>query len=302
MSRFNDYLTFITIVETRSITEAANKLHRSVSAVSKQLSRFEDQLAVRLIERSTQSLSVTEIGENFYIKCKEVLASVEHAEQTIKDELIAPSGKITLSFPEVLLRSPLMDLLNDFCKKYPSITLDLSVSNQVEDIIENQTNFAFRMGKLNDSRLTAVALNKALPILCASPNYISNKGVPMSYDNLFVDHRLILPNYLNLSEQVRRFFLHSEKLPISLQNAHTSDSEAVLYHAVLGGLGVGVMLDFSIAEDIKTGRLINIFPHDDLPELELYLIYHNSKYMPEKLRVFKAFIKDNYDRLGEGAR
>ena len=297
MSKFNDYLTFITIVETGSITEAANKLHRSVSAISKQLSKFEEQLAVRLIERTTQSLSVTEIGEQFYIKCKEILASVELAEQTIKDELVAPSGKITLSFPEVLLRSPLMDLLNAFCKKYPSITLDLSVSNQVEDIIENQTNFAFRMGKLNDSRLTAIALTKALPIFCASPDYILNKGLPKSYDDLFTEHRLILPNYLNLSEQVRRFFSHSEKLPISLNDVHTSNSEAVLYLAVLGSLGVGVMLDFSISDDIKAGRLINIFPHDGLPELELFLIYHNSKHMPEKLRVFKAFVKENYHQL-----
>ena len=299
MSRFNDYLTFITIVETKSITEAANKLHRSVSAVSKQLSKFEEQLAVRLIERSTQSLSVTEVGERFYIKCKEILASVELAEQAIKDELVAPSGKITLSFPEVLLRSPLMDLLNAFCKRYPSITLDLSVSNHVEDIIENRTDFAFRMGKLNDSRLTAVALNNALPIFCASPEYIENNGQPVSYDDLFSEHRLILPNYLNLSEQLRRFFSHSEKLPISLNNAHTSNSETVLYQAVLGGLGVGIMLDFSIAEKIKAGSLINIFPHSDLPALELFLIYHNSKHIPEKLRVFKAFVKENYNKLGQ---
>ena len=294
MSRFNDYLTFTAIVENQSITGAANQLHRSVSAVSKQLSKLEDSLGVRLIERSTQSLSITKLGEVFYHKCKDILAVVAEAEQSLKDEQAAPSGKITLSFPEVLLRSPFMDLLSAFSNLYPEITLDLRVSNQVEDIIENRIDFAFRMGLLSDSRLTAISLNQARPVFCASPEYLSKKGSPNSFEALFSEHRFILPTYLNLSEQVRRLLTHTDKLPISLEHAHTSNSETVLYDAVVRGLGIAIMLDVSIADDIKAGRLIELFPENPLPTQKMFMLYHNKDYMPEKMRVFKAFIKANF--------
>jgi len=295
MPSLSEYLTFTTIVEAKSFTGAANRLHRSVSSVSKQLSKLEDSLGVCLIDRSTQSLAVTRIGEGFYIRCKEILAAVDLAEQHVKDEWTSPSGKITLSFPEVLLRTPLMELLKSFNEQYPAITFDLKVSNTIDDIIESRIDFAFRMGKLNDSRLTAIALNKAKPMFCASPDYLSRHGRPKSLDALFSGHRLILPSYINLSEQLRVLFSSTDKLPISLDNAHTSNNESVLYDAVTRGMGVAIMLDMTISEDINKGRLVELFPEKPLPESKMFLVYHNSHQLPEKRRVFKAFIKDNFN-------
>jgi len=295
MPSFSEYLTFTTIVEAQSFTGAANRLHRSVSSVSKQLSKLEGSLGVSLIDRSTQSLAVTSIGEGFYIRCKEIIASVDLAEQYVKDELISPSGKITLSFPEVLLRTPLMDLLKSFNEQYPAVTFDLKVSNAIDDIIDGRIDFAFRMGKLNDSRLTAIALNKAAPVFCASPAYISHYGKPKTLDALFSEHRLILPSYMNLSEQLRLFFSSTDKLPISIVNAHTSNNESVLYGAVTRGMGIAIMLDISIIEDLKAGRLVELFPERQLPESQMFLVYHNGQQLPEKKRVFKAFIKENFN-------
>jgi len=295
MPSLSEYLTFTSIVEARSFTGAANRLHRSVSSVSKQLSKLEDSLGVCLIDRSTQSLAVTNLGETFYIRCKEILEAVELAEQYVKDEWTSPSGKITLSFPEVLLRTPLMALLKSFNEQYPAITFDLKVSNAIDDIIENRIDFAFRIGKLNDSRLTAIALNKSKPMFCASPGYLSRHGKPESLDGLFSDHRLILPSYINLSEQLRVLFSSTDKLPISLDNAHTSNNESVLYDAVTRGMGVAIMLDISISEDIKTGRLVELFPEKQLPESQMFLVYNNGHQMPEKKRAFKQFIRENFN-------
>jgi len=244
---------------------------------------------------------VTEIGETFYLKCKDILAAVELAEQSVKDELSIPSGKITLSFPEVLLRSPFMALLKAFTQQYPAITFDLRVSNHYDDIIEDQIDFAFRMGKLTDSRLTAISLANTTPIFCASPDYIMNNGSPSSFEELVTKHRLILPTYLNLSEQVRRFFSHSDKLPFSIENAHTSNSEAVLYESVIRGFGISIMLDISISDDLKEGKLIKIFSDNTFPELNLCLLYKNSHYLPEKLRVFKKFMNANINQYFDGA-
>jgi len=137
-------------------------------------------------------------------------------------------------------------------------------------------------------------LNQARPVFCASPEYLSKKGSPNSFEALFSEHRFILPTYLNLSEQVRRLLTHTDKLPISLEHAHTSNSETVLYDAVVRGLGIAIMLDISIADDIKAGRLIALFPENPLPTQKMFMLYHNKDYMPEKMRVFKAFIKANF--------
>jgi len=295
MSNLSEYIAFIAIVEAQSFTGAANRLHRSVSSVSKQLSKLEDGLGVCLIDRSTQSFAVTSLGEGFYLKCKEIIAAVDLAEQYVKDEWVSPSGKITLSFPEVLLRTPLMDLLKSFNEQYPAIMFDFKVSNAIEDIIENRIDFAFRMGKLNDSRLTAIPLNQAMPMFCATPDYLSCHGCPESIDALFSDHRLILPSYINLSEQLRAFFSSTDKLPIAIENAHTSNNESVLYDAVTRGMGVAIMLDMSISEDIKTGKLIELFPEKQLPESQMFLVYHNGHRLPEKKSAFKAFIKENFN-------
>lgn len=295
MSSLSEYLTFVAIVEAKSFTGAANRLHRSVSSVSKQLSKLEGSLGVCLIDRSTQSFAVTHLGEGFYLKCKDIIAAVDLAEQYVKDEWSAPSGKITLSFPEVLLRTPFMDLLKSFNDQYPAISFELRVSNAVEDIIDSRIDFAFRIGKLNDSRLTAMPLSKASPVFCASPEYLSRCGVPSSFDALFSDHRLILPSYLNLSEQLRVFFSSSDKLPISIEQAHTSNNESVLYEAATRGMGVAIMLDTSISEDIKAGRLVTLFPEKRLPESHMFLVYLNACQLPERKRVFKAFIKEHFN-------
>ena len=294
MASLSDYLAFTVIVETKSLTDAAKQLHRSVSAVSKQLSKLESSLGVCLVDRSTKSLFVTELGERFYLKCKKILDAVEEAEQNIKDERISISGKLTLSFPEVLRRSPLMKLLHSFNLKYPEITYDLQVSNQIDNIIDRGIDFAFRMGKLNDSRLSAVSLCQTRSMVCAAPAYIKNYGQPLSINSLFSEHKLFLPTYLNLSQQVKYLFPQLSISHIPLEHLHTSNSEAVIYDSLILGLGIGIMPDISIADDLKAGRLKVLFSLDDIARQDLSLVYHKREYMPEKMRVFKAFMKENF--------
>lgn len=295
MPNLNEYITFIAIVEAKSFTGAAIKLHRSVSSVSKQLSKLEASLGASLIDRSTQSFSITHLGEGFYFKCKDIIEAVGQAEQYVKNGMHSISGKITLSFPEVLLRTPFVDLLKGFNQAYPDITFDLIVSNELDNIIESRIDFAFRMGDLSDSRLTGIPLNRARPMFCATPEYILQKGRPATFKALFVNHRLILPSYLNLSEQLRKFLSSTDKLPISLEYAHTSNNESALYHAVMKSMGVGIMLDVSIASDLKAGSLVELLSETQLPETQMYLVYHQGQQLTEKNKIFKAFIKDNFN-------
>ena len=296
MSKFSDYKTFSVIVESLTLTEAANRLHRSVSAVSKQLTKLEQSLGVQLIDRSTHSLSVTEIGNSFYLKCKKILYAIEDTEQQIKDGMVTPSGKIHLSFPEVMLRMGLMDMLSVFHQEYPEIIFDFKVSNQLDNVIEEQIDFSFRFGQLTDSRLTAFKLTETDFVICATNQYITQYGRPETIDSMFLTHKMLLPSYVNLSEKIRVLLSPTCTLPIKLDSVHTSTSEAVIYQAVLRSMGIAILLKKSIVSDLKRGNLVELFPKVELKKQAIHLVYHQRDYLPQKMKLFKQFVKDNSGR------
>ncbi len=294
MTSFSEYRTFCKIVELKSITAAAKALHKSVPAVSKQLGKLEAGLSVQLIDRSTKAITVTALGEKFYQKCKQILLSVEDAEQALKDETSTASGKLVLSFPEVLLRTPLMALITKFGRLYENIQFDLRVSNTPDNLINDGIDFAFRIGSLEDSRLTA---NKLFPVrlkCIASPDYISVYGKPTSLSEAFDQHKMLLPAFLNLSENVKQLLNHPEKL--SLHQSHLMNSDRMIFDAVMQGMGVTALLDVSIQSQLDKGQLIHLIPEQKLPQQDVFLLYHNRDYMPEKMRLFKEFIKQEYSK------
>ncbi len=296
MASFSEYRTFCTIVELKSITGAAKALHKSVSAVSKQLSKLEAGLSVQLIDRSTKAITITPLGEKFYQQCKLILQSVTDAEQALKDEVTTASGTLVLSFPEVLLRTPLLALITKFARLHKGIQFDLRASNTPDNVIDEGIDFAFRIGKLEDSRLTANKLFPVRMICIASPAYIECHGKPTSLTNAFEQHKMLLPTYINLTEKIKELLGHSNSF--SLQQHHLMNSETVTFDAVMQGMGVTALLDISIQSQLDSGELLNLFPEQELPQQDVFLLYHNRDYIPEKMRLFKAFIKQEYSEDG----
>ncbi|NRA62672.1 MAG: LysR family transcriptional regulator [Psychrobium sp.] len=292
MASFSEYRTFCAIVELKSITAAAKSLHKSASAVSKQLSKLEAGLSVQLIDRSTKALTITPLGEKFYQQCKSILQSVTDSEQALKDEVTTASGKLVLSFPEVLLRTSLMALITKFSQLHKGIQFELRASNTPDNVIDEGIDFAFRIGTLDDSRLTANKLFSARLICIASPKYIERYGKPTSLSQAFDQHKMLLPTYVNLTKTVKELLGISESF--SLHQAHLMNSETVIFDAVMQGMGVTALLDFSIQSQLESGELINLLPEQDLPQQNVYFLYHNRDYMPETVRLFKEFIKQEY--------
>lgn len=297
MASFSEYRTFCTIVELESITAAAKALHKSASAVSKQLSKLEAGLSVQLIDRSTKAITITPVGEKFYQQCKLILQSVTDAEQALKDEVTTASGKLVLSFPEVLLRTPLMALITKFAQLHKGVQFELRSSNTPDNVIDEGIDFAFRIGKLEDSRLTANKLFPVRMICIASSEYIASSGKPTSLSNAFDQHKMLLPTYINLTEKVKELLGHTEGF--SLQQHHLMNSETVTFDAVMQGMGVTALLDISIQSQLDSGELVHLFPEQELPQQDVFLLYHNRDYIPEKMRLFKEFIKEEYseDRI-----
>ncbi|MEX1237900.1 MAG: LysR family transcriptional regulator, partial [Pseudomonadales bacterium] len=258
MSKLHEYRTFVTIVERKSLTQAAEKLHRSTSTISKQLAKLEEDLGVTLIDRTTQSIMVTNVGEEFYYQCKEILKSVDEAERSVRDRLKAPAGKLSISIPEVLLRTELLSYLSDFTRKYKDVKLNLSISNQVEDLIEHQYDFAFRIESLTDVRLVAIPIATANLVAVASPDFIDREGVPENLAALVRNNQLILPSYVNIPRISRLLGPVVGDEPAQIESCHSATSEGAILEMVRVGMGVALLLDVSAKSLLCDGSLVQL--------------------------------------------
>lgn len=301
MAKLHEYQTFITVVEQQSLSRTARILNLSPSAVSKHLAGLEADLGVKLIDRSTRSLAVTDLGERFYQDCCQILKQVKDTEERIREASDQPLGKLNLSTPRVLMNPSFAHLMKRFTRSNPEIHINFSVSDGIEDLVHGAIDFAFRIGTLSDSRLTALVMAETRPVLCASPEFVSehpdlNISRP---DDEFVRQHLVIPTYLNLSEKARQL---TSRLPVrseaqsntmDLSTNHTTDDAVGLYQMVKQGLGCAFILDLMVQEDLKSGALVELKPQFQLPAQQLYLIFHKREYQPKKMQAFIEFMKTN---------
>lgn len=297
MTRLRDYQTFVTIVEVGSLSGAADQLHRSVSAVSKQLSRFEADLGICLVQRSTHALAVTEAGQRFYLRCKAILADIREAESALTDANDTHVGTLRISLPEVLINAGIMMLLTEFAGQHPRIRFDVKVSNQLDNLEMEGLDAAFRIAALPDSRLTAVELGEVQTRICATPAYLNQFGTPSDLAELMTQHRLLLPDFVNLSEQVRRLFPAEERPFIDVQKAHRLNSENALLAALHAGLGIGFVLDIVADPAFRKGTLVRLLPELMLPSQPVNLVFRHAPPMPARWIAFKTFMASHFKTL-----
>lgn len=293
MTRMSDYRMFVAIVETGSLSAAAHQLHRSVSAVSKQLVRFERDLGVSLVQRSTHALTITEPGQAFYQRCRAILSDIAEAEASLIEGTDALAGTLRLSLPEVLVNAGVLPLLAQFSAQHPGIRFDLNVSNQQENLEAAGLDAALRIAVLPDSSLTAVPLAQARTRICATPGYLARAGTPVSLDEL-VKHPLLLPSFVNLSDQVARLFPAGARPGIDIQQAHRFNSEHALFSALQAGMGIGFVLDLAVEPAIARGDLVALLPQRSLPTQPVHLVFRRGKRLPERLQAFKTFMVQHF--------
>jgi len=294
MSKFIEYKIFVSVVEQGSFSKAANQLNVSVSSVSKQVRRLEDKLGLKLIDRSTQSISITELGGKFYQHCRGILTNIEEVEQSLRDDMAEPAGKLVLSISNVLLKTPFMSILHQFNHHYPNIKFDINVANQFENLVEKQIDFAFRIGHLEDSGLTALSLLKTKLLFFASAEYIALNGEPNNIESL-VDHNVIVPSYLNLSEVSG--VIVPNLANFNFGNYHSSNDFIALHEAACAGMGIIPTLNIAVTKEVNEGSLVPLFDSQSFHQKDLYLVYHKREYMPKKMTLFKEFMKANFARI-----
>jgi len=290
MSKLTNYRVFVAVVETGSIMQAALKLNYSAPAVSKQLIKLEQDLKVQLFHRSHKKLEITEAGKRFYPRCKSILASIYQAEDELLSEDDAISGTISITLSKALARSKIFDVLSSFTMKHPQVQFDIRFSDNLEDLHDENLDFAFRLGKLPDSsHMIAMPLIETQLVACATASYLKQHGMPKSFSDLG-NAKLILMSPLGSSEALRRFFKKEKIYPDSAKSHLCTDIEGI-YQSIRTNLGIGMLLDISIEQEIQDGKFVAILPERNLPRKRLYLIYKKSQWQTQKQIAFKAHIK-----------
>jgi len=286
----NAYRIFTEIVASGSLADTARTLHLSPSAVSKHLSRLEQRLGVKLLQRSTRSLQVTEAGERFYHRCLDILHAAALAETEARDSAGDPSGTLSLTLPEVMATPETAALIQSFTAKHSSVSVDIEVSNNPRNLIEKGFDAGFRVGPLQDSQLVASELFRANIVLAASPDYVKQHGEPPDVAAL-ASHPLIVPDpvYLTASSDGA-----DSKDALNPKQCLVCDNTNMLIEMAKAGAGIAMLWDSSARQALASGELVELkspVAHEPRP---VSIIYLSRDYLPQRMRLFVEHVKQHY--------
>lgn len=307
LNLLNGVSLFTALIQAGSFTETAARTGHSKSYISKEINRLEERLGVRLLNRTTRSLSLTPEGEYFLTQCTQVLDQMEEATQALGGQQQEPSGRLKVGCPVSFGLSQLRPLLPAFTRRYPKIQLELVLDDRKADIIQDGYDLVIRAStRLDDSSLIARRLFTTDSLTLASPDYLRRWGRPDSPMDL-ANHRVLC--YSNLSNPTlwhfeRKAFPFNSKatepagdISVRVNPFVITNSSEMELAMTLDGEGICRLPRFYLTDELETGKLEALFPEFVNPSVEAYVIYPSRKHMSSKLRAFIEFAQDAFQGL-----
>jgi DNA-binding transcriptional LysR family regulator len=290
-------MLFVHAAEAKSFTVAGRQLGVSSSAIGKAVARTEERLGVRLLHRSTRSITLTAEGALFLERCRRIFSEIEAAELELSQTHDAPRGALRISLP--LVGTLMMPTLVAFMRAYPEIKLDLDFSDRVVDVIEEGFDAVVRFAEAGDSRLMTRALGTYRRRLVAAPAYLAVKGVPLTLDDLKA--HACLRHKFPTSGKVERWLRpeHADVESELPRTAVASTLEPIVFMAEQG-MGIAYLPDFVIGRQLREGILVTVL--DEYSDLSgpLRILWPSSRHLAPKLRAFVDFLAANLIPAVEG--
>jgi DNA-binding transcriptional LysR family regulator len=280
---------FARVFELGGFSAAARALHLTPSAISKLVGRLEARLGARLVNRSTRGLQFTPEGRLFYDRSIRLLADLEEVERSVAQAEI-PSGKIRVSANVPVGRQLLLPIVPAFLEAYPKLSLEISLTDQVIDLLEQRTDVALRSGPLKNSQLIARKLGAVRMMIVGSPGYFARHGIPKTPDELSRHNRLGF-NYARASKGWPLIDKGVERTIPPSGNVQASDGDA-LRTLALSGVGLVRLASFMVRDDIAANRLVSVpeaFNPGDIDELHAVYLGQGGL-LPVRVRVFLEFL------------
>ena len=288
MSLLENIRSYVRVVELGGLSAAGRHLRLSPAVISHRLQQLEEQLGVRLLNRTTRQVQVTQQGEVFYQGCLEVLAALERAETAVSEAGASPKGTLRVTAPLGLARRWLAPLITEFRAQYPHVEVRLRLSDHLLDLVKEGVDVAVRVAVLRDSSFVMHKVADCRRILCAAPAYLQRHGVPRLPDELF-RHNCLLLRFPG--SQQFAWTLQSQEGPVKLAVSGRLDADDgdVLTGWALAGEGIVLKPAFEIAGELRSGALVPVLEDFPPEPATLAVLYPSRQLLPAKVRAFVDF-------------
>lgn len=288
MDKFLEMQTFASVVDAGSFVRAAESLDMSKAAVSRYVADLEERLGVRLLHRTTRKLSLTEEGRAFHVRCKVLLGELEEAESEITASSAQASGLVKINVPVTFGILHLAPLWSDFMAANPRVTLDVTLSDRVVDLVEEGYDLAVRIGSLPNSSLISRKLASTRMVLCASPAYLKKHGRPKHPAGI-AEHTVLAYSLLAMGD-------HWEldgpegRVKVLVHPVMRTNSGDTCRAAALKGQGIILQPSFLVEEGLRSGALVEFMPQYRSAEFGIYAVYPSRQYVSAKVRLLIEFL------------
>ncbi|MGA0571187.1 LysR family transcriptional regulator [Variovorax sp. VNK109] len=288
--------TFVRIVDAGSLSAAASRMGTTQPTVSRRLQQLERSLGLRLLQRSTHAMKLTEDGERCYAHAKDLLESWQSIEADLRGVKDEPRGTLRVVAPHAFGQDQLIGPLAEFLREFPEVSVEWSLHDRVPDFIADGVDCALRVGKVEDPNLVAVRIAEVPRIVVAAPGLWAGGPPPGdvgALDSLpWVALTLFYRNEIALS--------HSDdgrEHRFTIRPRLSTDSLHVVRNAVLAGVGVGIVSSWVVARDLAEGRLVQLAPQWRASPLPVYLIYPHARFYPARLKAFTQLMRERMPQL-----
>ncbi|AOJ16549.1 LysR family transcriptional regulator [Burkholderia vietnamiensis] len=290
---------FAAVVDTGSITAAAQRLDLTVSAASRTLARLEEKLKTTLLRRTTRRLELTEEGRAFLQDARAIIESVENAEEQMLARREMPSGRLRVDAATPFMLHVIVPLVRGYRERFPKVELELNSNEGIIDLLERRTDVAIRIGRLKDSTLHSRRIGNSRLRMLASPAYLDAHGQPRKADELR-KHTLLgftQPESLNVWP-----ILGADGEPTRIEPAIWSSSGETLRQLALDGAGIVCLSDFMTAQDREAGRLVQVLTRHTLDvDQPINAVYYRNTAISSRIASFVDYLIDALRGSGTGS-
>jgi len=304
MDKLGDIELFVRVIKNQGLAAAGREVGLSPARMTARINGLEERYGVRLLNRTTRRISLTDEGRKFYVACERILAEVEQAETLLQTGQTSFTGVLRITAPSDLGQQHIALVLSKFVEEHPGITPYLYLSDRVVDLVGNGFDLGIRFGSLKDSTLIARRLASNRRVLCASPDYLKRKGIPVLPEELTQHDCLTM---VRRAEPLTTWHFqgmngHSS---ISIQGIRSSNDGALIRRWAIEGVGIALKSYWDIAEDLKAKRLVTVMDNYQYDfnrtgttgGADLHVIYPNRKFISQRTSAFIDALKQHFSSV-----
>ena len=294
MDRFENMGTFIRVVEAGSISGAADRLGIAKSAVSRRLKELEEHLGVELFHRTTRQMNLTDTGRAFYHQAVRILDDVLEAEHATSQAHGTLKGSLKIALPSSFGLMHIGPAINKFLKEHPQVEFDLDFNDREVDLIQEGFDLAIRIANLPDSSLIARRFAPVKTVMCASPDYLEQMGIPRSPDEL-IEHQCLVYSLLRDYEYWHLSDIRGNEIRTRIRPYLKASTGEFIRDAAVAGLGIVLIPTFIAYKEIERGTLVPVLKDYKPPQINAYAIYPQTRHLSQRVRTFVDLLVKRFE-------